>query len=73
MQAVPAELKDSGGVAACLTDPHGGCAHHLWTFSGLIPDFRFGELFPRVRFIVTDRVTDSRDVVRFYNERGTAE
>src|SRR5450759_1230780 len=33
----------------------------------------FGELFPRVGFIVTNLGTDSRAVVRFYNKRGTAE
>jgi hypothetical protein len=33
----------------------------------------FGELFPRVGFIVTNLRTDSRAVVRFYNKRGTAE
>jgi len=32
-----------------------------------------GELFPRVGFIVTNLKADSRDVVRFYNKRGTAE
>ena len=32
-----------------------------------------GELFPRVGFIVTNRVLPSRSVVRFYNTRGTAE
>jgi Transposase DDE domain group 1 len=36
-------------------------------------EFRFGELFPRVGFIVTNLETDSRAVVRFYNKRGTAE
>ena len=36
-------------------------------------EFNFGELFPRVRFIVTNLETDSRAVVRFYNKRGTAE
>ncbi len=36
-------------------------------------EFHFGELFPRVGFIVTDFETDSRAVVRFYNKRGTAE
>jgi len=36
-------------------------------------DFHFGELFPRVGFIVTNLETDSRAVVRFYNKRGTAE
>ena len=32
-----------------------------------------GELFPRVRFIVTNMTLPSRSVVRFYNKRGTAE
>jgi hypothetical protein len=36
-------------------------------------EFHFGELFPRVGFIVTNLETDSRGVVRFYNKRGTAE
>jgi hypothetical protein len=36
-------------------------------------EFQFGELFPRVGFIVTNLETDSRAVVRFYNKRGTAE
>ena len=36
-------------------------------------DFHFGELFPRVGFIVTNLDTPSRAVVRFYNKRGTAE
>jgi len=36
-------------------------------------EFHFGELFPRVGFIVTSLETDSRAVVRFYNKRGTAE
>ncbi len=36
-------------------------------------EFHLGELFPRVGFIVTNLETDSRAVVRFYNERGTAE
>jgi hypothetical protein len=35
-------------------------------------EFYFGELFPRVGFIVTNLETDSRAVVRFYNKRGTA-
>jgi hypothetical protein len=35
--------------------------------------FHFGELFPRVGFIVTNLKTDSRALVRFYNKRGTAE
>ena len=36
-------------------------------------EFHFGELFPRVGFIVTNLRTDSRAVVGFYNKRGTAE
>jgi hypothetical protein len=36
-------------------------------------EFHFGELFPRVGFIVTNLGTSSRAVVRFYNKRGTAE
>ena len=36
-------------------------------------EFHFGELFRRVGFIVTNLETDSRAVVRFYNQRGTAE
>jgi len=32
-----------------------------------------GELFPRVRFIVTNLTLPTRAVVRFYNKRGTAE
>jgi Transposase DDE domain group 1 len=36
-------------------------------------EFHFGELFPRVGFIVTNLVASNRAVVRFYNKRGTAE
>jgi len=36
-------------------------------------EFHFGELFPRVGFIVTNLETDSRAVVRFYDKRGMAE
>jgi hypothetical protein len=36
-------------------------------------EFHFGELFPRVGFIVTNLAGSSRAVVRFYNKRGTAE
>src|SRR5207247_3947131 len=32
-------------------------------------EFHFGELFPRVGFIVTNVETDNRAVVRFYNKR----
>ena len=36
-------------------------------------EFHFGELFPRVGFIVTNLRSSSLAVVRFYNKRGTAE
>jgi hypothetical protein len=36
-------------------------------------EFHFGELFPRVGFIVTNLEMPSWTVVRFYNKRGTAE
>ena len=36
-------------------------------------EFHFGELFPRVGFIVTNLTSKSRTVVHFYNKRGTAE
>jgi Transposase DDE domain group 1 len=36
-------------------------------------EFHFGELFPRMGFIVTKLETPSRSVVRFYNKHGTAE
>ena len=36
-------------------------------------EFHFGELFPRVGFIVTNLGTNNRAVVRFYNKLGTAE
>jgi len=36
-------------------------------------EFHFGELFPRVGFIVTNLSLPSRAIVRFYNKRGTAE
>jgi hypothetical protein len=36
-------------------------------------EFHFGELFPRVGFIVTNLEMPSRAVVRFYNKRGTTE
>ena len=36
-------------------------------------EFHFGELFPRVGFIVTNLSLPSRAVVRFYNKRGTAD
>jgi len=36
-------------------------------------EFHAGKLFPRVGFIFTNLDTDSRAVVRFYSQRGTAE
>jgi hypothetical protein len=36
-------------------------------------EFHFGELFPRVGFIVTNLEIPNRSVVRFYNKRWTAE
>jgi hypothetical protein len=36
-------------------------------------EWHLGELFPRVGFIVTNTVRRSRNVVAFYNQRGTAE
>ena len=36
-------------------------------------EFHMGELFPRVGFIVTNLTASCRSVVRFYNQRGTAE
>ncbi len=36
-------------------------------------EFHFGELFPRVGFIVSNLAAASRALVRFYNKRATAE
>ncbi len=36
-------------------------------------EFHFGELFPRVGFIVINPETDSRAVARFHYKRGMAE
>ena len=36
-------------------------------------EYRVGELFPRIGFIVTNLQLPNRAVVRFYNKRGTAE
>jgi hypothetical protein len=35
-------------------------------------EFHFGELFPPVGLIVTNLGTSNREVLRFYNKRGTA-
>jgi hypothetical protein len=34
-------------------------------------EFHFGELFPRVGFIVTNLAVSNRAVEPFYNQRGT--
>src|SRR5208282_3009448 len=39
----------------------------------LLHDWRSGELFPRIGFIVTNLTRPAKAVVRFYNQRGTAE
>ncbi len=36
-------------------------------------EFHFGELFPRVGFIVTNLAASSRAAPRFHNKRGAAE
>lgn len=36
-------------------------------------EYRAGELFPRLGFIVTNLEMPRRAVVRFYNKRGTAD
>ncbi len=36
-------------------------------------EWHYGELFPRIGFIVTNLNWHSKSVVRFYNKRGTAE
>ncbi len=36
-------------------------------------EFHFGELFPRVGFIVTNLTASNRAAVRFHNKRGTGE
>lgn len=51
------------------------CQAGSWTTARLVMakvGFRCDELFPQVGFIVTNLETDNREVVRFYNKRGTA-
>lgn len=36
-------------------------------------EWHFGELFPRVRFLVTNLRWNAKKVIKFYNKRGTAE
>ena len=86
---IPANDNLERDIADLLTRPVGRPSHKpvVWYKSFLYQaaswktarrvvakvEFHFGELFPRVGFIVTNLETDSRAVVRFYNKRGTAE
>jgi len=86
---IPANDSLDRDIAELLTRPLGRPSHKpvVWYKSFLYQaaswntarrvvakvEFHFGELFPRVGFIVTNLETDSRAVVRFYNKRGTAE
>jgi hypothetical protein len=86
---IPANESLERDIAEMLTRPVGRPSHKpvVW-YKGFLykaaswktarrvvakVEFHFGELFPRVGFIVTNLETDSRAVVRFYNKRGTAE
>jgi hypothetical protein len=86
---IPANDSLERDIAELLTRPVGRPGHkpvvwyksflyqaESWTKARRVVakvEFHFGELFPRVGFIVTNLETDSRAVVRFYNKRGTAE
>ena len=86
---IPANDSLERDIAELLTRPVGRPSHKpvIWYKSFLYQaaswktarrvvakvEFHFGELFPRVGFIVTNLEADSRAVVRFYNKRGTAE
>jgi hypothetical protein len=86
---IPANDSLERDIAELLTRPAGRPSHKpvVWYKSFLYQaaswktarrvvakvEFHFGELFPRIGFIVTNLETDSRAVVRFYNKRGTAE
>jgi hypothetical protein len=86
---IPANESLERDIAELLTRPVGRPSHKpvvryksflyqaaSWTKARRVVakvEFHFGELFPRVGFIVTNLETDSRAVVRFYNKRGTAE
>jgi Transposase DDE domain group 1 len=68
-------------VASGTSEPQAGGPYKsllhqaaIWkTARRVVAKFHFGELFPRVGFIVTNLTTKSRAMVRFYNKRGTAE
>jgi hypothetical protein len=86
---IPANENLERDIAELLTRPVGRPSHKpvVWYKSFLYQaaswstarrvvakvEFHFGELFPRVGFIVASLEADSRAVVRFYNKRGTAE
>jgi hypothetical protein len=86
---IPANENLERDIAELLTRPVGRPSHKpvVW-YKGLLyraaswktarrvvakVEFHFGEVFPRVGFIVRNLETDSRAVVRFYNKLGTAE
>jgi hypothetical protein len=86
---IPSNDRLERDIAELLTRPVGRPSHQpvVWYKSFLYQaaswktarrvvakvEFHFGELFPRVGFIVTNLTLPSRAVVRFYNKRGTAE
>ena len=86
---IPANDSLERDISGLLTRPVGRPSHNpvIWYKSFLYQaaswkttrrvvakvEFHFGELFPRVGFIVTNLTLPSRAVVRFYNKRGTAE
>ena len=86
---IPANDSLAQDIAELLTRPAGRSSHKpvvwyksffyqaaSWTKARRVVakvEFHFGELFPRVGFIVTNLEADSRAAVRFYNKRGTAE
>ncbi len=86
---IPANDSLERDIAELLTRPVGRPSHKpvVWYKSFLYRaaswktarrivakvEFHWGELFPRVGFIVTTLERDSRAVVRFYNKRGTTE
>jgi hypothetical protein len=86
---IPANENLERDIAELLTRPVGRPSHKpvVW-YKGFLyqavswktarrvvakVELHFGELFPRVGFIVTNLSLPSRAVVRFYNKRGTAE
>ena len=86
---IPANENLERDIAELLTRPRGRPSHKpvVW-YKGFLyraaswktarrvvakVEFHFGELFPRIGFIVTNLSLPSRALVRFYNKRGTAE